>query len=574
MDLKLFYEKAAELIGKMQEAEMMVSLHNLARKTAEPDRKQFLQLLEDSLDQVLGAKADFKRLIPEDRVKQKMKQIKADFSLLADGELYLTAKGYEDYSKGWPSDWVYEYSDDEGVAIIIEEAFLFAHDLLYDCRYDAAIIVYDLILETQIAVQEEEDLGDGFFFLSVAELVFEELLKLDMEQLGLAAIYATYQTQQPEQRAAAIYDYFSYPFLARLKLEDMLAVGREELEDQAEFFQAWISYLKQQSGDLASRLLHEACFFHEGTSGLVKAARNSYQDHPSLFLLALSAYEEQKDYSTMVDLGQEALASLDPDLKIRATIALKTSQAASFLNKQELQHKCWYEAFYSDSTVYNYLRLFSDPAATVLYLELAKSRIGQLDKTSQSFSLPESELAKNTLSLFSQKQLCFFTGDFVKVKDSFMAKKKALGWTGDFIEHGVDLFLLLLMDYEQLTQASQALAERVSSQLGVIEDQADKGKAAVFWSWFKHWKAAHPLADEERKFYLIWLENLIEQRIKAIVSGKFTRKYASVALLAASLGDIQASWGLPDARFQTINKYQTRYPRHSAFRRELRAYLD
>jgi len=73
-------------------------------------------------------------------------------------------------------------------------------------------------------------------------------------------------------------------------------------------------------------------------------------------------------------IGKETLDRIESDLKIRGEIALKTAQASSCLNDREFMKKCWYEAYYSNSTIPNYLRLFTDGEVIREYKDLAEKK--------------------------------------------------------------------------------------------------------------------------------------------------------------------------------------------------------
>ena len=133
MNQKVFIQKSDEILNSMSIEELRRCLHNIARKTPESKRESFLQLLEDCYDQNVGEdskeKFQFKRLIPDEKVKEKLSDIKRIFTKIENGELCLLAEGYEDYSNGyWSSDWVWEYEDNEGIGRVIEEAVLFAYE--------------------------------------------------------------------------------------------------------------------------------------------------------------------------------------------------------------------------------------------------------------------------------------------------------------------------------------------------------------------------------------------------------------------------------------------------------------
>ena len=56
------------------------------------------------------------------------------------------------------------------------------------------------------------------------------------------------------------------------------------------------------------------------------------------------------------------------------------------------------------------------------------------------------------------------------------------------------------------------------------------------------------------------------------LSGQFRGHYNSVAALAAALGEVRESMGMPSGKERTMQKYKEEFPRHNAFGRELRSY--
>jgi hypothetical protein len=59
-------------------------------------------------------------------------------------------------------------------------------------------------------------------------------------------------------------------------------------------------------------------------------------------------------------------------------IAIKTAQASKHIQDIQTMEKCWFETFYSDSTVVNYLRLYVDDDVVEKYEKLAEKRIKSL----------------------------------------------------------------------------------------------------------------------------------------------------------------------------------------------------
>ncbi len=235
---------------------------------------------------------------------------------------------------------------------------MFAHDCMNDCRYEEAVIIYKLVIDVQIFVEDEN--GGDYFELSLEEMVDEKLAGINLKALALDILYSEYQLQTPTQRANALYSYFTYPYFKDIHIEEMFSVGREELRDTDLFLQSWIDLLMHQSGGVAARLFKEGLLYYKGTEGLLEMARLGYKEHPSAYLAVLLEYEKEHSYGKLQEIAKEALDRIESDLKIRGEIAIKAAQASHCIDDSKFMKKCWYEAFYSDSSISNYLRLFVD----------------------------------------------------------------------------------------------------------------------------------------------------------------------------------------------------------------------
>lgn len=617
VNLKEFMQKADEILKEMDLEELLNCLQNLARKTSKENRELFLQILNDSCRynlQEIDRNRDivYGRLMQDDEVKNKLDDIKTNFEKIKNGELCLYAEGYESYLEGyWESDWEWIYKDNDNIGNIIEEAVIFAHNCLNNFKYEEAAKIYELVMEISIIVEDEQG-GDSFEF-DLESMVSEDLTKVDLKTLALEVLYSNYQIQSIEQRASVLYSFFKYCYFENIHIEDILSIGREKLKDINEFFRFWIDFLMRQESHIASRLLKEGALYHNGIEGLVEVARMSYKLHPSAYLAALLEYEKICNYHEMKMLGIEALNKLDPDLCIRGKIAIKTAQACYFIEDDECMRKCWFEAFYSNSTITNYLRLYKDKKTIRQYVDKAKKRIEQLqisdgyyDKSyNSSFAI---ENIKNSVTQNEYKYLCFFIGQFDRIIDWFMEQKNPLGWSGKFISAGLDLMLLYLYAGISLDKAGRVIVDRIVNHIGFnknkdfvfIEDNLDtankntnqsarqsikqndgqsdrqsdgQSDKKIFWNIFSIWKNNYMLPIDAKVVYVKKLEPIINKRVDAIVCGKFRRKYNDVAILATVLGEVKASLGIVSSKMDVVNYYLEKYPRHSAFRREMREYI-
>jgi len=609
---KIFIQKSDAILNDMSMEELRSCVHSIARKTPEKKRESFLQLLNDCRNEndqsengnevndyqenspkennceENNKKLRYKRLMPDKKVQDQLADIKNAFAKIEEGELCFSAEGNEDYSNGyWSSEWIWKYEDDKGIGRIIVDAVLFAHDCMNDCRYEEASTVFELVMDTQVCV--EDQWGGDSFELNLEEMVEEELVRVNLKVLALDALYTDYQLQPAYNRANSLYLYFGYPYFRDIHIEDIFSIGREELRDTDVFLQSWIDYLKQQTGEIAARLLKEAILYYKGTEGLLEMAREGYKKHPSIYLAALLEYEKTHNYDKMKKTGKEALEKLSPDLKLRGEIALKTAHASSCMNDSVFMKKCWYEAFRSNSTVTNYLRLFADREVTKAYKDLAEKRIEELKISGNSYDQNISEAEKNNVSKMELKYLFFFSGHIDKVRQWCMEQKNPLGWSGNFVGDGVNLMLLYLYADNKLRKACKMISERISCSLGfhkskdlifmkenfVLETEVAMQKGEeIFWNIFCLWKENYVMTADDIRLYVAWLEAVIDKRIEGIVGGKYRNKYNDVALLAAALGEVKESLGMKMAKSTVINNYFNKYSRHSSFRGALREYMD
>ncbi len=592
MNQNEFTQKSEEILNNMGMEELRHCLNEIIRKMPESKREKFLQLLDNCRNpgHYENGNKLHKRFLSDEKIKEKMTDINNAFTKIEDGDLCISANGYEDYSNGyWASDWIWEYEDNDGVGRIIEDAVLFAHDCMNDCRYEEALTVFKLVMDTQVSVVDEG--GGDSSDLNLDELVDEKLAGINLRVFALDVLYTGYQLQPKDKRADILYSYFSYPYFREIHIEDIFSIGIEELKDTDIFWKSWINLLMKQSGEVEARLLKEAILYHKGIAGMLEMAKIGYKEHPSLFLAALLECEKAHDYEKMKETGIEALEKLGHELKIRGEIAIKTAQASYCVKDGELMRKCWYEAFHSNSSAVNYLRLFIDIEAAKTYKDFAVERIAKLhisDGSRGHYGRDEgTETAENGVSGTEFKYLCFFSGHFDKVRNWCMEQKNPLGWSGEFIGYGINLLLLYLYADNNLQKAVKVIATRVSHNMGFNESKnlvfmkensvfeaeviSQKGEE-IFWNIFGFWKKYFEMPMDDKMSYVDWLESVIDKRIGAIISGKYRNKYGDVALLAAALGEVKESLGVA-AKSDIVRGYLDKYSRYSAFRRTLKEYI-
>lgn len=107
-----------------------------------------------------------------------------------------------------------------------------------------------------------------------------------------------------------------------------------------------------------------------------------------------------------------------------------------------------------------------------------------------------------------------------------------------------------------------------------IQSECQEHKVTEFWNYFQRWKTYFPIEKTECEKYLIWAESIVYKRADAIVSGQHRSHYGEVAELLAIVGEIKESIGMQGTKRYIYEQYRKKFPRHSSFQGEMRAYFN
>lgn len=518
----------------------------------------------------------------QELVDEKMKQVEEWMEQIDQGELCLDAEEYEDRSYDyWERDWITEYYDNQGVGNKISTIIQFARDCVDDRRYQEANGIYEWLWDMSICAESELGECDP---LDLEMLEENGIIHTNMEQLALLTLYADYQARDEDERAEDLYLYFTYRPFENLHIEDMFSVGREELTGTEQFWKDWIELLKTKGGDVAARLLKEAVLYREGVEGLVRMAAEQGKIHPSLYLAAMEEYAKQHDYGKIEEIGALAMGNIDRRLVIRGEAALKAAYASSCLmHTKKTMLFCW-EAFCSDSTDKNFLRLFGTKEMAEQYGVRGKEILNAGLKGEPAWNSRDTQMRHNVLGDYGYDRLRFYTGDFEAARLASKNPHGSLEWSSSFIRQGIRLFLLYLYEKPLPTQAAALAAADVGFQddteishvMGFeseIIEESRRNKTSVFWNYFQRWKPYFQMGQEERGRYLKWAENIVRGRADAIVGGQHRKQYGEAALLLALAADVKESMGRKGAKQAIYAEYKRKFPRHSSFQGEMKRFF-
>ena len=273
-------------------------------------------------DEVLNIFNNNKENINEQEIINTIKKYKDKFKLIDNFELYFHATGYEDYGdyyNPWGGDWIWEYSDEDDVSSLIEEATMFAVDLTNKRQYKYAKQLFDLILYTNYRFLDDD--GGDNFEISLKELKDNNLMNINVYAICLYAMYVTYQYSNESIRAKNIYGYFKSENFKDVSIEDSFKLGTEILNKTNKFWHDWICLLLTNPGNIEYRLLKEA-FEYNDYDNYQQYIEKISDNHPKLYRDIFNYLIKDNKINEIINIGNKALSVIKKNLTIRNDIAL------------------------------------------------------------------------------------------------------------------------------------------------------------------------------------------------------------------------------------------------------------
>ncbi|WP_440897417.1 hypothetical protein ACS127_05450 [Amphibacillus sp. Q70] len=553
MNYRDFMKQVDEQLSNMSDEEKDNWIRDIARTTREKKRQFFLHSLMN--------KEKYVSILPDDTINE----IGAWCEKIENQDIYIECTGYETYEAGYYGEWVDEYEDVFGIGEELSKAFQIARDLLYLKQYKQSQALFERLCSLEF--QAVDVMGGDGHVLELEGLIAEGLVNISVKDTLLHLMYATYQSYNGKERVNMLYRYFlSWYVMNNMTVEEIFIIGPEELKGISEFMEEWISLLKKKDGDLAGRLLTEACLYLGGVNYLINIARSNSKRHPCLYKNACEILLREAKFAQCEEVGLEAIRQLSEKLVMRGEIADLAAEAARQLKHPEVIKTCYQAAFYAESTLAHYLRLFELP----LYDDITKRAAIYANALPENSELSYSErkniqLQLNSLSKENKKAIDFFNQEFDKIIDLCQKNKTVLGWSTHFKGLLVPLFILLMNKSNQLTVAGNKLLDNIVIRLGYRNEQER------FLEQFIYWKEKIVITDQEAKKYINWLQKEVDKRTEAVVSGGFRNSYYKPAALIVALGEAMESFGDLGCKEDLIEYYKKKHSRKSAFKAELSA---
>ncbi len=582
MNLVEFLKDVDGITGRLSKKQLTQFIHQAARSLPESKRDSFLaqlRLADNSRDPIPISRTETEKL------RQEAKEIREKLEAIQKGDLCLDSELNQEYDDWYDtSDSEFLFSDPQGVAGILEDAAAF----LYVCNdledYSDAYDIGQTLMGLKIPVQGDyKSYMEGE--LPLQEMADRNLTKLSDRMLVTDVLYAAYFAADPSKRPEVLFRIFETYKRHDVSLEDIMQRGKE-LPDLDAFLLRWMDYLGNQTSSNAARLLQEASALTANPEQMLETARSFYEQHPGLYETYLKSNLEsgRTDPATLLQIGKEALDNINPNYLVRSRIALLTARIALKAGETAEAERCWLEAFRSDTSVLNFMRLFMECGDYKAYRrqvqEICSPYLKQ-GKDLMRFSSRSGELAKNEPEFSEAAMLGFFCGEFQLVAGLFMNGNDPYGWIGNFMQCGVAAFLLLLLEGENLgpgcTEMRRTLNQTIRFSVeeynaGLAEEEIQDSDSDWFWECFCCWKNSVSLSKEDREKCIQWLEKLMMKHVVEIMEGNHRHHYGECAAYLAAIGEVRESWGVPGMKQAFMQSYWELYPRRSSFARELEAF--
>lgn len=573
-----FLHEVDKLTAAMNKEQLVCFIHNEARLLNENERDEFLTRLREFAD-APAKKTTYNQ--PEkahDEIIENLSSIYIQIDGIKNGEAVLTSEYNEEYDD-WYNDEVdlYIYHDPDDIAKTILSACQMIHTLIDWEKYDDALKLSITLLELSIDVENEYDEE----FLSVSNLFDYELIYGDYDKIVLDMLYAAYMALPVFESAETVYHFMELSGYDDISLEKLMQHSARELPHIPEFLDCWIEILSDKSGNLTEKLLRESVTVITDNEKLLRYAEKYSNAHPCIYEAMLQNHRFA-DAREAVQIGMKALENVPAQYAIRSNIALMTAEYALALNDIEKAEYCWLEAFRSVPNAVNLFRLMTMCRNFADVEHDIRTIISSNNKNRQQVACV-SERAKELNSYyFSGKdkyRLLFLLGDYMNVLENGMKPLKMLGWSDTFLECGIPLFFLLTYNDINLDIAMLKMCRTAADYMsfrgedyyrGTLLDHTESSDEILFWKLFRQTRCTDKLSDEEQKKITDCLTDLTELRTNLIVSGTKRNYYSECAAYIAALGEVKESHGKDGAKQKLLYSYKVKYPRHSAFIRELK----
>lgn len=584
MNLVQFLKKVDDTVSVMTKEQLQCCIHELGRTLPESKRKYFLETMK--VVQEEGSSFEQQSDKYYNDLNSDIREIKDVLTSISHGDRCLDSEYNEEWDDWYNSDAEEVlFSDPERLISDIENGIKLLHKCVDMEAYKEGCELAELLSALEVFATGDYNDYDGAP-LGIHELYDHNLLSGTFEKVVKESLYLAYMGNELSVRAEELYYMMGNYGCYDVALEDIMQNGKKDLPEFEEFLLLWIEYLGGQTGRGAQLLLKEAQAMLEHEEQTLDIARKFVNQHPELYKQLLQKGLKGEKWDKMLQIGLEALDKIPLTYILRSEMALLTAEFAVRLNDSEVAEFCWIEAFRSDTSVVNYMRIrfltrdwkrYSEEVKQI-YDEAYKKT--KLQSKTNTMSYYENTQRMNLLQHNTYCVFLFFDRDYENVIRLGLNEKNALGWSSTFMKEGLALFLLLLYKGETLSKGLDSMLGRAISGCGFHTDDLlvgtclNKGinERELFWELFSKWKNETDISEDDCSKWMKMIEQYVSVRTAGIMDANRRNYYGECAAFIAAYGEVCESRGVAGAKGAIMEKYRIEYSRRRAFHQELKNY--
>ena len=438
------------------------------------------------------------------------------------------------------------------------------------------------------ALEVEDDYGRG--------ARVRDLPEVQMRAARARYLRAVYEGERGARRPAMLFDQMLRLELVvrggRVTLSEVIAASPEPLPEQEEFLRAWIALLRGQHGAAADLWLREAIKLSEGTRGLAAFALEEGARHPRAYVDWVAALREEGKTEESLAAAREALRALPPERPIRAQIADFLSAAAQSLNDPEALQEGRWEAFTAYPGVPRLLELrdAAPPADRIARMRgaarwlaevLERRKIGRAEPWDPGVDME----AERPFGVWGAPAVLahalLLGGEWEAARAMSDGRDLTLGWSSPNNLQGVvvpAILRLLSGNPATLSPNLSIVWERTGTHgegIRSFDDDDDEGTRARevkrLTDAYRELPAQAPMDEDVARALVRWCVDVTERRAEAIVEQQHRGAYPRAAALVAACAEALNAQGQDSEAAALVERLKARFPRHSAFQRELDA---
>lgn len=376
-------------------------------------------------------------------------------------------------------------------------------------------------------------------WISFNQLCVEGYLEVDDCYFYQQLIYSAIQSHRGFRE---IYQLFELTDLNFCEFSAIITLYGNEIQNKDSLIHNWINCLKNIKTDLATVLLKDICTCINNNDELLRYARNSYQNHPILYLIYLQRVFELKDYSQGIKVGYEAIEAISDNLEIKAEIA-------DLILKYEDSNYLKEIAFLANPSSYHCLRLTDN-------LEEIKNKFSKISYQQQNNCIKE--LKKSELLESERYYYLFILGDYENIINLCFNNQT------DLKEKIVKTLLLLLKPDFPAYQGDRQLMISLQKALDFNESHVQ------FVKYFKAFKKRFHPPYKLRTECILWLKQEVALNAEEKVGGGKRQDYLDVASEVVVLAQILVQ----EKQIDNLDTYLEMFKKKYSIKRGFKKNID